>query len=86
MFHYKSKDIFDYNQNILILLSKLLRNLLLRDTDCLELLSLIRLKINYPNTRNNNLFYPTSSNTNDMSYSPANLLMAVGNSNIFYFN
>lgn len=47
-----------------ILLSKLLPNLLLGDIDCPKLLYLIRLKINYPNTRNNNLFIPIPSNTN----------------------
>lgn len=53
--------------------------------DCPRLLSLISLKINYFNKRNNDMFYPIPPNTNYTSYSPANLLMAERNYNIYDF-
>lgn len=68
----KSSNLFPLNEGRMIILSNLLsiRSLLLGGIDCPELLSLIRLEINYTNTRKNNTFYPNQSSTNGMSLSP----------------
>ena len=69
-----------------LLLSKFLQNLLLGNIDCEKLLSLIRFKINFLNTRNTSLLYPTPYKTNYMMNSPSNVLMAAGNSITFDFD
>jgi len=51
--------------------------------DCPEILSLIRFKINNLNTSDPKPFYPLFSTKNYILSSPANLLMAAGNTFVF---
>lgn len=70
----------------MLLLSKCLYKLLIRSIDCQEFMSLIRFKINSPNTRDSKPFYPIFSNKNNISNSLVNhLLMVVGNLYIFEY-
>jgi len=66
-----------------LLLSKCLQKLILGSIDCPEILSLIRFKINYLNTRDPKPFYPLFSTKNYISNSLANLLMTAGNTFVF---
>ncbi|KAL4085243.1 hypothetical protein QTP88_027102 [Uroleucon formosanum] len=54
--------------------------------DCPEILSLIRFKINYPNTRDPKPFFPLFSTKNYILNSPANLLMTAGNTFVFDYS
>jgi hypothetical protein len=66
-----------------LLLSKFLLKLILGSIDCPEILSLIRFKINYLNSRDPKPFYPLLSTKNYILNSSANLFMTAGNTFVF---
>lgn len=67
------------NDRRLLSLSKFLHNLILCNTICPELLSIINFNINSQNTRNHKTFYPVYSTKNYIINCPANLFMVADN-------